>query len=100
MADEDNKRMKSIGVIPISKLTSLKEFKTWTEASARYTEAKDASKNAKAKMREALKKHSPSLKNVENVDFLMAADGKSLNVYQINRSPITRKRNVDELEFA
>ena len=100
MADEGNKRMKSIGVIPISKLTSLKEFKAWQEASEKFSAAKEASKVAKAKLRDVLKRHSSALKNVENVDFLMASNGKDLNIYQINRSPTTRKRNVDELEFA
>jgi predicted DNA-binding protein (UPF0278 family) len=89
---------KSIGILSVSKVAKMPEFKQWQKDSEAFSAAKTASSESKEKLRQALRRKIPQLKDVENIDVLLV--GEELTVYQVSKDTATRKRNVTELEIA
>lgn len=100
MADDNNngRKTRSLGIVPVTKLAAIKEFKQYLEASAKFAEAKTHSHIAKTKVKELLKKKIPALKDVPNFEFYTLPGGKEINVVEKLANETRRSRN-SELEW-
>jgi hypothetical protein len=99
-SSNNNQRSRSLGQIPITKLAKMAEFRNYQSCSADFSKAKQASAEAKEKMRNALRKGSPQLKDVEHLEFTVSHDGQSLNVFEKLRRNATRRRSAEnEIQF-
>jgi hypothetical protein len=105
MADDENnttgRKTRSLGTLPVQKLESKKEFKTvWSNyvASAKaFAEAKNTSSTNKQKVKDLLKKI-PSLKNVEQIDFIIQPGGHDIAIFEVvSKGP--RKSRATEIDF-
>ncbi len=96
----NNHQRKSLGQIPVEKLSKLPEFRNYQSCSANFTKAKEASAVAKEKMREALKKGSPALRDVQHLEFQMSQDGQSLTIFEKLGNTTQRKASRrNEIQF-
>jgi hypothetical protein len=90
--ESENKRT-SLGVIPVTKVAKLPEFKQWQSASEKFSAAKSESQQAKERMRAALKKRVPQLASIDNLDFLLI--GEEISVYSVpTKATGARKRSA------
>jgi len=103
MADDESpgRKTRSLGTLPVSKLQSQKEFKNlwnqYSESAAKFAEAKIASSTNKQKVKDMLKKHVPSLKSVEQIDFIVQPGGRDISIFEVLKTS-TRKK-ASELDF-
>lgn len=92
-----NKR-KSLGTLPISKLESQKVWKAYWTAAQEFSRAKAASSVNKQAVKELLKKHIPSLKNVAQLEFFVQAGNKDISLYEVFKTA-RKSRATSELDF-
>ncbi len=96
--DNNNAKRKSLGTIPISKLESQKVWKAYWMSAQEFSRAKAASSANKQAVKELLKKHIPSLKNVTELEFFVQADNTSISLYEVFKTP-RKSRATAELDF-
>jgi hypothetical protein len=93
-----NGKTHRLGIISIDKFAKLPEWKAYAAATADFAKAKAASSAAKPKMKDALRKHSPTLKEVQNLEFYVMPSGREIAV--IEQLKVSKQREgVTELEF-
>ena len=99
MDENDTVSRKTIGVLNVDKLAKVKEYQNWHQASQAFATAKANSQAAKEKLRDYLRKKGTGLRDIENLDFIMNQDQKSLTIFE-TRERVKRPRggNVIELE--
>lgn len=97
--DNDTVSRRTIGTLNVDKLLKVKEYQQWHQASQAFATAKQNSQQAKEKFREYLRKKSPELRDIENLDVIQNQDGKSLTVFE-TRERVRKARggNIIELE--
>lgn len=99
MADENDMPVRrTIGILNIDKLAKSKEYQQWHQASQNFAAAKIASQNAKEKFREYLRKKSPDLRDIENLDVIANQDGTSLTVFE-TRERVRKSRGGKFIEL-
>ena len=82
MDENDTVSRKTIGTLNIDKLAKVKEFQNWHQASQAFAAAKQNSQHAKDKLRDYLRRKGAGLRDVENLDFIMNQDQKSLTIFE------------------
>jgi hypothetical protein len=98
MADETEKKRRTLGAISVSKFSKMPEWKQFETASASFIEAKAKLTASKNKFREVLKKHSQALGAVENLEFLVTPSKDEIVVYEMFKAA-KKKGRREELNF-
>jgi hypothetical protein len=91
-------KTRSLGQISVAKFVKHAEWKAYVEAAVKFQETKTSLNSAKSPMREMLKKHSPSLSGVENLEFTMTPSKKEIAVFEKLQTRRTSTAS-NELEF-
>ena len=94
----EDKKTRHLGIISIDKFQKLAEWKAYSAASQEFAKAKATSQQAKSRMKEALRKHAPQLKEVENIEFVVMPSGKEISVFEQLKTS-RRRWEINELEF-
>jgi hypothetical protein len=98
MADETEKKRRTLGAISVQKFSKLPEWKQFETASAAFIDAKAKLTASKNKFREVLKKHSQALGAVENLEFLVTPTKDEIVVYEMFKTAKKQGRR-EELGF-
>jgi hypothetical protein len=75
-------KTRSLGAIPVSKLSKSLEWTAYTQAAKAFSDAKDKAQETKAAVKAALKKGSAELRDVANLDFTWSQGAKEINVFE------------------
>jgi hypothetical protein len=89
---------KTIGTVPVERVQKMKEAQAFFQASKAFSEAKRNSQIAKTAFRNALKKQSSQLRSIENLDFIVSPDAKTLTLFEVSKAS-RRSRASNEIEF-
>jgi hypothetical protein len=99
MADETEKKRRTLGAISVAKFSKMPEWKQFETSAAAFADAKAKLTASKNKFREVLRKHSQALGEIEHLEFNIAPDKNEIIVYEMLKT--TKKQNRrEELEFA
>jgi hypothetical protein len=99
MVDDTEKKRRTLGAIPTSKFAKMNEWKSFEAASASFSEAKAKLTASKTKFRETLRKHSPTLNEIEHLEFQVTPDRREIIVYELMKPARKQVGRREELSF-
>ncbi|MFY9839993.1 MAG: hypothetical protein WAK55_26690 [Xanthobacteraceae bacterium] len=75
-------------------------MKAYAEATARFQDAKANLNLTKNKVRDMLRKHSPALSQIENLEFTVAPNRKEIAVFEKLQTAVSARRGENKkLDF-
>jgi hypothetical protein len=90
-------KTRSLGSIPVSKLSKLQEWTAYEQAAKTFSDAKDRAQKAKAAMKTVLKNKSAELRDVEGLDFTWTQGAKEISVFE--QLQTTGRKGGKEIAF-
>ncbi|MGC2076120.1 MAG: hypothetical protein WA728_08835 [Xanthobacteraceae bacterium] len=88
-------KTRSLGTIPVSKLSRLPEWKDYVEAAKAFSAAKNNAQKAKTAMKDVLKRGSSELRDIEGLEFNYVDGNKEIYVYeQLQQPSRTRGKEI------
>jgi len=90
-------KTRALGIISVAKLSKHQEWNAYAQAAKAFSDAKDKAEEAKAAMKAALKKGSPDLQQIGNLDFTWSVGAKEISVFE--QLQTTTRRRAKEIAF-
>lgn len=87
-------KTKGLGSIPVSKLTKLPEWQKYADAAKAFSKAKEAAQEAKTAMKNALKKGSAELRDIDGLDFTYVDGQKEITVFEQLQKSTPRGKQI------
>ena len=97
--ETNTQKRRTLGQISVQKFSKNPEWKQFETASASFIEAKAKLTASKNKFRDVLRKHSPALSSVENLEFLITPTKDEIVVYEMFKSAAKKSGKRTELDF-
>jgi hypothetical protein len=100
MEENGNQKRRTIGMVPVAKVSKVAEWKAFEAASKEFSESKAKLTASKDKFRTVLRKHSPALNDVENLEYQVSVDRSQIIIYEKLEARKRQTSGRREIEFS